>query len=282
MCGTLFIFALVLAWLLAAAPGAAQNSGDAKRGEYLAQAAGCLGCHTDAKDGATPFAGGRALKTPFGTFFGPNITPDPQNGIGRWTEADFRRAMRQGIRPDGAYYFPAFPYGSFTGMSDGDLRDLFAYLRSLKPTAQPSKPHDLGFPFNIRFAVLGWRILYFDEGGTGTASGAQARGAYLVEVLGHCGECHTPRTVLGGMRADRRYAGSAAGPAGGKIPNITPAGLGKWSDGDLKEFLGSGMTPDGDFAGGEMAEVIRNSSSKLTPEDLQAMVGYLRSLPARR
>src|SRR5574341_2522541 len=154
----------VIALLLAVAMTPASAQGDAKRGEYLAQAGGCLGCHTEAKEGAVPYAGGRALNTPFGTFYGPNITPHPQAGIGRWSEADFIRAMREGRRPDGAHYYPAFPYPSCTKISDSDLRDLWAYLRSLKPAAQPSKEHELGFFYRWRFLVTIWKWLFFSPG----------------------------------------------------------------------------------------------------------------------
>jgi len=281
--GRAFFFSscLSILWLaLGAGPSYAQ-SGDATRGEYLAKAGGCLGCHTEAKQGATPFAGGRELKSPFGNFYGPNITPHSMRGIGAWSEADFFRAMREGRRPDGANYFPAFPYTSFTKISDADLKDLWGFLRTLPPSEQASRPHDLPFPFNLRFAVWFWKLLNFTAGNftpNPAVSPAVNRGAYVVEALGHCGECHTPRDFLGGLKTGSAYAGSASGPGGGKIPNITPTALAKWSDGDLKEFLGSGMTPDGDFAGGEMAEVIRNSTSKLTAEDLAAIVAYLRTL----
>src|SRR5437762_8805381 len=149
-----------LFFLLCATLASAQ--GDAKRGEYLSKAGGCIGCHTEARKDAQPYAGGRALKTPFGTFYGPNITPHPQAGIGSWSEADFIRALREGRRPDGAHYFPAFPYSSFTRIGDADLRDLWAYLRSLKPSAQPSKEHELGFLYRWRFLVTFWKWLFFE------------------------------------------------------------------------------------------------------------------------
>ena len=267
--------AALLLWL-ALAPSAARAQ-DVARGEYLAQAGGCLGCHVEARAGATPFAGGRALKSPFGTFFGPNITPHPEAGIGRWTEADFRRAMRDGKRPDGSRYFPAFPYVAFTRISDADLRDLWAYLRSLPPSPQPNRPHDLSFPYNLRFGMVFWNLLHFTPGAMpdGKGQAPEMRGRYLAEALGHCGECHTPRGRTGGLRRDASYGGATMN--GAKVPAITPERLGRWSAGDLAEFLSSGMTPDGDFAGGEMAEVIRNSTGKLTAEDLAALVAYLRA-----
>lgn len=257
--------------------------GDVARGEYLAKAGGCLGCHTASGQGAVAYAGGRELKTPFGTFFGPNITPHPDRGLGRWAESDFRRAMRDGLRPDGAHYFPAFPYPSFTKITDDDLRHLWAYLRSLPASDRPNRPHELSFPFNIRFLVWFWKILNFTPGPFKPEPGKSTvlnRGAYLVDALGHCGECHTPRDFLGGLKSTA-LAGSTHGPGGGRIPNLTPTGLGQWSDADLKEFLTSGMNPEGDVAGGEMAEVIRNSTSQLTGDDLQAMIAFLRSVPAQ-
>jgi len=274
---------VALAVLLAAVHGGASAQGDGKRGAYLAKAAGCIGCHTETKKDATPYAGGRALKTPFGTFYGPNITPHPGSGLGRWSEADFLRAMRLGLRPDGAHYFPAFPYPSFTRITDSDLRDLWSYLRTLPPSARPNQAHDLRFPFGWRFLVQGWKWLFFSPGALAADAKRSAvlnRGAYLVEALGHCGECHTARNFLGGPKRDRPLAGAAKGPDGDRIPNLTPARLKKWNDGELRSFLQTGLTPDGDVAAETMGEVIRNTTSELTSGDLAAMIGYLRSLPA--
>ena len=275
----LFISALLLCAL--ASPALAQ--GDARRGAYLAKAAGCAGCHTEAKKDAVPYAGGRELKTPFGMFYGPNITPHAGTGIGRWSEADFLRALRSGVRPDGAHYFPAFPYPSFTRIAEADARDLWAYMRSLPPDSRASRPHDLRFPFSLRFLVGFWKWLYFVPGPFVADAGrtpALNRGAYLVGALGHCGECHTPRTALGGSRRDRLLAGAAKGPEGKGVANLTPAKLKKWDDNELKEFLRGGITPDGDVAAETMGEVIRNTTSQLTPEDLAAVIAYLRALPA--
>jgi mono/diheme cytochrome c family protein len=252
---------------------------DVRRGEYLVKAAGCLACHTAEAKGAVPFAGGRALKTPFGTFYGPNITPHPQAGIGNWTEADFVRALRQGMGPGGRHLYPAFPYPSFTRITDGDLHDLWAYLRSLPPNATPNRPHELRFPFQWRFLLAPWKWLFFKPGVfvTDPKSSAQVnRGAYLVNALGHCGECHTERNLLGAVKANRFLAG--AGVKDG-APNITPARL-KWSDAELKEFLLTGMTPDFDAADATMKEVIENTTSQLTPEDLGSLMAYLRQIPA--
>lgn len=276
---TLHAAACVLLFSGSIASGWAQ--GDARRGEYIAKAGGCMACHTEEKKGAAAFAGGRALKTPFGTFFGPNITPHPQAGIGRWSEADFVRAVRRGVRPDGSNYFPSFPYPAFTKITDRDLRDLWSYLRTLPPSSRPSQRHDLGLLYRWRFPVWFWKWLYFEPGPFETAPGATepvSRGAYLVQALGHCGECHTPRNFLGGPIQDRFLAGGK-GPDGKDVPNLTPARLKKWDDAELKDFLTTGLTPDGDVASDTMGEVIRNTTSQLTPQDLSAVVAFLRSLP---
>ena len=254
-----------------------EKAGDAKRGQYLAAAGGCLGCHTEEKEKAAPYAGGRALKTPFGIFYGPNITPHPEAGIGKWSEADFIRAMREGRRPDGAHYFPAFPYPSFTLINDADLRDLFAYLRSLPPNARKSEPHQLGFLYRWRFLLAPWKWLFLRAGPFAPDAAvppAVSRGAYLTRALGHCGECHTPRNFLGAPKSGQFLAGEKD-----VAPNLTPTRLKKWSDGDLKNFLTTGLTSDGDVPAKEMSEVITNTTSKLTPQDLDAIIAFLRTVP---
>lgn len=265
--------------LVACAP--AWSLGNVQNGQYISKAAGCVGCHTENKSGATPFAGGRALETPFGTFYGPNITPDRQTGIGNWTEADFIRAIRRGERPDGSHYFPAFPYPSFTGMSDKDIRDLWAYFRSIPPANRTNQAHALAFPYNLRFLVGGWKMLFFKPAPqvvSAPSADPVARGAYLVNVLGHCGECHTPRNFLGAPDAKALLAGATIPE--GKVPNLTPTRLKKWSDSDLKDYLTTGTAPNGDVVVEPMGEVITNTTSQLTPADLAAMVAYLRTVPA--
>jgi len=269
-----------LLWIAAAGTAGAQR-GDARRGAYLAKAAGCAACHTASEPDAVAFAGGRALRTPFGTFYGTNVTPHSEAGIGRWAEADFVRAMRQGVRPDGANYFPAFPYPSYAKISDGDLRDLWAFLRTLPPSARPSRPHELGFAYRWRFALTGWKWLYFRPGPLPDDPAMPEpvrRGAYLAQALGHCGECHTPRGFLGGARRDRHLAGGV-GPDGKRVPNLTPTRLKKRSHGDLRDLLITGLRPDGDVLGEAMGEVVAGSTSQLTPADLDALIAYLRSLP---
>ncbi len=272
----------LLAAVLLASTLSATAQGNATNGQYIAKAAGCIGCHTVSKSGAIPFAGGRALETPFGTFYGPNITPDKQTGIGSWSEADFKRAVRLGERRDGAHYFPAFPYPSFTGMSDADIQDLWVYLKSLPPTKQANRDHELRFPYNLRFLVTGWKLLFFMPGPAGTAGPATdpvARGAYLVGALGHCAECHTPRNFLGGPDKNERFAGAKIPE--GKVPNLTPTRLKKWSDTELKDYLMTGTAPNGDVAVDPMSEVITNTTSQLTSADMAAMIAYLRTLPPR-
>ena len=264
----------------------ARAAGDAKRGEYVFAIGGCAACHTDVKNNGQLLAGGRELKTPFGSFYGPNITAHPVAGIGRWSDADFVRAVRLGRRPDGAHYFPVFPYPAFAKMTEQDALDLKAYIFSLPVSDRPSRPNELAFPFNVRALQFGWRLLNFTPGEfkPDPAKSAEInRGAYLTQALGHCAECHSPRNAMGGIRAELLYAGDTnhAG-AGTRVPNITPdpaTGLGKWSPGDYQDLLSMGMTPDGDFVGGDMGEVVKNGTSKLTPADRNAMVAYLRQLP---
>lgn len=189
--------------------------------------------------------------------------------------------MREGVRPDGAHYYPAFPYPSFTRITDADLRDLWAYLRSLAPSAQPSRSHELGLLYRARFPLAIWKWLFFEPGPfrpDAQKSAVLNRGAYLVQALGHCSECHTPRNLLGGPKTDRFLAGGKVGEDT-NAPNLTPERLKKWSDAELRDVLASGLLPDGDVLGETMGEVVRNTTSQLTPADLDALIAYLRALP---
>jgi mono/diheme cytochrome c family protein len=256
------------------------------RGAYLAIAAGCDNCHTDRVHGGQPYAGGLSLATPFGTFYSPNITPDRETGIGKWTDAQFLQALREGVRPDGANYFPAFPYPSFTGITDEDARAIKAYLFSLPAVRQQNRPHDLRFPVSWRFLQTGWKLLFFTSGPFRPAperSAADNRGAYLVTALAHCGECHTPRNPLGAPNRDGFLAGTPNGPDGKTVPNITQdkeTGIGNWSEEDILNLLKTGMTPDMDFAGGAMSPVVKDTS-RLTDDDRRAIAGFLKTVPAK-
>jgi mono/diheme cytochrome c family protein len=257
---------------------------EASQGAYLANAAGCEDCHTDRGRGGQPYAGGRALATPFGTFYSPNITPDPETGIGRWSDEQFLRALRDGVRPDGANYFPVFPYPSFTKIADADARAIKAYLFSLLAVRQANRAHDISFPISWRFLQNGWKLLFFSPSPFRPAperSETHNRGAYLVTALAHCGECHTPRNWFGAMEPDRFLAGNPDGPDGKSVPNITPdpeTGIGNWSEEDITTLLKTGQTPEFDFVGGAMGEVVRNTS-RLDDSDRRAIAVYLKSLP---
>jgi mono/diheme cytochrome c family protein len=258
----------------------------AKRGEYLFNAGNCVGCHTDKQHGGARLAGGGAIETPFGTYFSRNITPDPVHGIGAWSDADFLQALRQGISPGGEHYFSAFPFPAFTFMSDRDILDIRAYLATQPPSAQPNRPHEVSFPYDVRLSMVLWRALYFEPGPMASNPAQSAewnRGAYLATAVSHCGECHTPRTALGGLDQDRRFGGNKlSGPKGKLAPNISTDmtnGIGKWSSKDIVELLKSGVTPDGDFVAAPMSEVVEGTA-KLTDADRMALATYLKSLPA--
>jgi len=256
------------------------------RGQYLFDAANCVGCHTDKARGGARLAGGRAVETPFGAYVSRNITPDLEHGIGAWSDADFLRALRDGRSPSGAHYFAAFPFASFTRMTDRDITDIRAYLATQPAAAAANRPHDVPFPFDVRLTMLAWRALYFEEGPLAPDPGRDAewnRGAYLVEAVAHCGECHTPRTWLGGREDDRRLAGSRLyGNGASRAPNITPDpvdGIGRWSIDDIVAVLRSGTVPSGDTVGAPMSEVVEGTA-KLTDGDRRAIAVYLKSLPA--
>jgi mono/diheme cytochrome c family protein len=278
---------LAAAGLLLAASAGAATPEEVARGAYLANAADCVTCHTDSQHGGRPYAGGRAIATPFGTFYSPNITPDPDTGIGRWSEAQFLRALRDGVRADGANLYPVFPYTSFTKIVDADARAIWAYLSSLPPVRQRNRSDDVSFPFSWRPLLTIWKWLFFDRGPfrpNPDHSATYNRGAYLVLALAHCGECHTPRNFLGAMEPSRFLAGTAHGPDGKPVPNITPdpaTGIGNWTKDDIVGVLTNGETPDLDYVTGLMAEVVK-STAKLTEADRRAIAVYLKSLPPIR
>jgi mono/diheme cytochrome c family protein len=244
-------------------------------------AGGCSSCHAvPGQPDRLKLGGGLAIPSPFGTFYAPNISPDPVDGIGRWTEADFVTALVKGTSPSGTHYFPAFPYTSYQHAKVDDIRDLFAYLKTLAAVPGKVRDHDVPFPFNIRRNIGIWKWLFMDGKPfkPDTArSGGWNRGAYLVGSLGHCAECHSPRNFLGGIITAQRFAGGPNPEGEGWVPNITQRGLGEWSVNDFAYFLETGELPDGDSAGGAMARVIRNTS-QLPAEDRAAMAEYLKSL----
>jgi mono/diheme cytochrome c family protein len=261
---------------------------NAAAGETLFWAGGCASCHAapGAKgDAKLVLSGGVRLKSDFGTFIGPNISPDPEAGIGQWPVEDFANAMLAGVSPDGGHYYPAFPYGSYTRMSDQDIADLFAFLKTLPASDIASLPHEIGFPFNMRILLGGWKLLFFTDAPRVTLASSTAelaRGQYLVEGPGHCGECHTPRNMIGGFMPGEWLAGARNPEGEGVIPNITPGGkpVGDWSASDIAYYLESGFTPDFDSAGGSMVAVQENMA-KLEGSDRDAIAAYLKALPVK-
>jgi mono/diheme cytochrome c family protein len=264
---------------------AAAEDGAVARGAYLAAAAGCDQCHTDGKNNGAAYASGRAMDTAFGTIVTPNITPDRDTGIGGWSEADFIRAMRWGIAPDGTHYVTAFPFPYFAGLTDGDLADLKAFLDSLTPVSRPRIGGAASLALFARARAAIGAAIAANPGPSSPPSKDDKimRGAYLVATVGHCGDCHTPLTWLGAPDADRYLAGSHGGLEGRRAPNITPdkkSGIGSWSEDDIASLLKDGGTPDGDFVGGSMAEIVRNST-RLTDDDRRAIAAYLKTLPPK-
>lgn len=254
--------------------------GDAAAGERLFWAAGCASCHAVPEgDDKLTLAGGERFATPFGTFVAPNISMDPDHGIGDWTLADFANALLEGTSPEGRHYYPTFPYATYTRMADQDVAHLWAFFQTLPADPTPSQPHDLGFPFNIRASLGGWKLLYLNRDWiVGASTPELETGRYLVEALGHCGECHTPRTFLGGSDYSAWLSGAPNPTGKGTIPDLTPDKL-TWSAEDIAYYLETGFTPDFDTAGGEMAEVVRNTG-RLPHDDRAAIAAYVKALPA--
>jgi len=257
------------------------RSADVGNGRNMFWAGGCASCHaTPQQPDKTRLGGGLALKSRFGTFRVPNISPDPDDGIGRWSEAQFVSAMIRGTA-EGEHLYPAFPYTSYAHMRVDDARDLFAFLKTL-PAVQNSVPdHELRFPFNVRRTLGLWKLVFFDATPfrpDPSRSAQWNRGAYLVNGLAHCAECHSPRNALGGIKASQRFAGGPNPVGEGWIPNITQKDLADYSEKDIDYLLETGDTPSGDSVGGEMAEVVR-TTSQLSPEDRNAIAAYIKSLP---
>lgn len=258
-------------------------TGDPARGEMVSWAGGCASCHAAPGaqgDDKLVLAGGLRIASDFGTFVVPNISPDPDHGIGQWTVTDLDSAMRHGTSPGGEHYYPAFPYTSYIHATPQDVADLHAYLMTLPASDRADEPHELGFPFNQRLLLGGWKFLNLSPDWVveGTLSPTVERGRYLVEGLGHCGECHTPRNLIGGREMTQWLAGGPNPEGKGTIPNITPGAL-DWSEDEIVEYVTSGFTPDYDSAGGQMADVVGNMS-RLPPEDRAAIAAYLKAVPS--
>ena len=277
---------VIVFWLLtipATVPASAlgPHTPNLDNGKEMFNAGGCASCHAVPKqDDRTKLGGGLALHSPFGTFHVPNISPDTKDGIGGWTEAQFVTAMVKGTSPAGEHFYPAFPYPSYQHMTMGDLRDLFAYLKTLPAVSGKVRDHEVPFPFNIRRLLGGWKFLFLDGKPfvpDSTQSPQWNRGAYLVNGPGHCAECHSPRNALGGIEAGKRFSGGPNPEGKGFIPNITQARLKSWSVSDIASVLSDGLTPEGDSVGGSMTPVIKNTS-QLSKEDREAMATYIKSL----
>lgn len=264
------------------------DGGDPTRGEYVFHASGCASCHAapGAKgDQKLELTGGLGLKTPFGTFYAPNISTDKTHGIGGWTTAQFLNAVMRGVSADGSHYYPAFPYMSYQRMRVADVVDLKAFFDTLPAMTNDAPPHDLPLLFRWRRGLGLWKMLFMDYEPFTPIPNADRqvnRGAYLVNGLGHCGECHTPRNLVGGPEAGWAFAGGPEPDGKAFIPNITPheQGIGEWSIDDIAIALKTGILPDFDTFGGSMIQVQENMA-KLTDEDREAIAAYLKSLPPR-
>jgi mono/diheme cytochrome c family protein len=250
-------------------------------GRIMFFAGGCAACHaTPKQDDRMRLGGGMELKSPYGSFYPPNISPHPKDGIGAWTEAHFVTAMVKGTSPDGRHYFPSFPYTSYQRMTHADLRDMFAFIKTLPPVEGRIRDHEISFPFNVRLLLGGWKYLFLDGRRFTPDPNRPAewnRGAYLVNGPGHCAECHSPRNLLGALVEDKRFAGGPNPEGEGTIPNITQHALGEYSVKDIARILETGETPE-DTVGGSMVGVVRNTS-QLPPSDRAAMADYIKSLP---
>lgn len=256
---------------------------DLGNGKTMFYAGGCASCHaTPNQEDKTRLGGGMALKTPFGTFYPPNISSDTKDGIGAWSEANFVSAMWKGTSPDGSHYYPVFPYTSYQQMKLEDVRDLFAYMKTLPAIQGKVRDHDLPIHFKFRRMLGGWKFLFLDGQAfkpDPSKSAQWNRGAYLANAPSHCAECHSPRNLLGAIIARQRFAGGPDPEGGdGSVPNITQAGIGDYSERDIERVLESGDMPNGDSVGGSMGKVVGNVS-QLAAGDRAAIASYIKSLP---
>lgn len=271
----------LMAWPIGQPLAPITLKGDVDRGAYLARASGCIACHTDFAKGGAPLAGGVALETPFGTLYSPNLSTDPDHGIGGWSQAQFARAVREGVSPEGHAYYPAFPYPFYANFSDQEIADLWAAFQTVPPVAEPSRPPEMVFPFNQRWGLKLWRAAFLDPPRTEPVAGKGAvwnRGRELVEGASHCAACHTGRNFAGARNSDtEHFRGSDALPDGEKAPaidHLTLADKG-WDVASLAYALRTGITPEGDVFGGSMGEVVLYGTSFLTEADRTAIATYL-------
>ncbi len=241
-----------------------------EKGKYLYHLANCYSCHTDTENDGPALAGGRLLETEFGNFYSPNITPDKKTGIGNWSDEEFTRAVREGIAPDGSHYYPSFPYIAYRNISHEDVLAIKAYIFSLQPVQQANQAHQLDW-YLLRPALTIWKMLAQQE--QPAAASGNSRGAYLIDTLGHCNECHTPRNAIGILQMDQALTGNKDLSA----PDISASALSDWSDEELEDLFIYGALPDGDYVSDHMAEVVEYSTAKWTPQDLAAAIAYLRS-----
>jgi len=280
--------AAAVAWVLSAPDTLDDMTGftraaDVENGRVVFYAGGCASCHSAAGaqgDEKLVLSGGRAFASPFGTFYAPNISSDPEFGIGEWSAPDLANAMMKGVSPDGQHYYPAFPYTSYSRIKVADVVDLHAFLTTLPASSATNLSHDLPLPFRIRRALGLWKLLYLNDRPIADMPPELVRGQYLVESLGHCGECHTPRNAIGGLNTAAWLAGAPSPEGKGRVPNITPHldGLGGWSAADIAYYLQTGFTPEFDSVGGVMVDVVENMEH-LSAEDRLAIAQYLKALP---
>lgn len=277
---TIVAIALLCTAFSSSAIGAESSAETIERGKQLATAADCAGCHT--ADPSKPFAGGKRLPTPFGAVYSPNLTPDRETGIGAWSDEDFRRAFREGVAPDGSHYYPAFPYAYFTKLTRDDLLAIRAFLATLAPVRNERPAPELWWPFNHRFVMRGWNFLFFKPGifePNQQKSTEWNRGGYLVTGAAHCGACHTPKNIFGADKRNRAFrGGSVDGWFAPRLDSAVRSGLKSWSVDDVVEYLASGRNSRS-HAAGPMADVVLNSTSKMSEGDLRAIAVFLKDLP---
>ena len=277
--GVIFVIGLIF-WPVGTDPAPIELAGDVNRGAYLARASGCIACHTDIAGGGAPLAGGAPLETSFGAFHPPNLTTDPEAGIGAWSVEDFAKAVRQGVSPEGEPYFPTFTYPFYASFSDQDIADLWAAFQTVPAVEEPAPGHEVAFPFDQRWGMKLWRAAFLGPPNTEPVEGRSAawnRGKKLVEGASHCAACHTARNFAGARVSGAAFAGNDDLPGGDKAPSILPEQLIErgWTVANLAFALRTGVMPDGDAFGGSMGEVVQGGTAFLSEEDLTAMATYV-------